>query len=118
MHTLPGAAPATSRAALCVGVTCLSVTVGIASHPSLTVPPHSQVTHILRRALRNVAGGGLSSFDGRERYQLVGRDLTGEEKAARVLYCWDAERFMCPGFLHLLPDGGKDVPLELLKDNA
>jgi hypothetical protein len=76
------------------------------------------VTAIVRRALRNVAGGGLSSFDGRERYQLVGRDLSCEEKATRVLYCWDAERFMCTGFLHLLPDGGKDVPLELLKDNA
>lgn len=60
----------------------------------------------------------MSSFDGRDRYQLVGRDLTPEEAAHRVLYIWDAERFMCPGFLHHLPDGGKGLPLELLHDNA
>lgn len=94
------------------------MTVGVALSSPLTNNPPSQVTAIVRRALRNVAGGGLSSLDGRERYQLVGRNLSAEEKAVRVLYCWDAERFMCPGFLHLLPDGGKDVPLELLKDNA
>jgi hypothetical protein len=76
------------------------------------------VTRIVRRALRSVAGGGMSSFDGRDRYQLLGRGLTPEEATHRVVYTWDCERFLCTGFLHVLPDGGKSLPTELLKDNS
>ncbi len=36
---------------------------------------------------------------------------------AQVCYTWQSERFLCKGFLHLLP-AGAEVPAEFLKDNS
>ncbi len=93
-------------------VTCQPLTVRLPRTPAGV-----QVTRILRRSLTSVAGGGVSNFDGRDRYKLAGRGLTPEEAAERVPYTWDAERFLCPGFLHLLPPDAQ-IPAEALKDNA
>ena len=95
--------------------------------------------------MASVAGGGVSNFDGRDRYKLGGRNLTAEESTERVrracgapqtprwqcadagcacrtlppqvCYTWQAERFLCTGFMHLLPQGTV-IPAEYAKDNS
>ena len=80
-----------------------------------------QVTRVLRRTLSSVAGGGLSNFDGRDRYKLAGRALSDSEAKERVAYTWDAERFLCRGFGHMMQDllpPGTQIPAEVYADNA
>ena len=37
--------------------------------------------------------------------------------APQVCYTWQAERFLCTGFMHLLPEGTV-IPAEHAKDNS